>query len=95
MYEKLNKNYFWKVTLIISILLIVILIISCSSVPPASLKEGSSLGLDDNMLRSNTGGNVAIDVKYLGYKDNLLTFNIAMNTHSVDLDQYDLTHPVN
>ena len=43
-----------------------------------------------NMLRSNTEGAVTIDVEYLGYKDNLVSFNIAMNTHSVELDQYDL-----
>ncbi len=91
MQRGLNRNYFWKVTLIISILLTVILIVSCSSVPPDSLKEGSSIVLADNMLRSNTGGNVTIDVKYLGYKDNLLIFEIKMDTHSVDLDQYDLT----
>ncbi len=45
---------------------------------------------DGNMLRSNTEGAVTIDVEYLGYMDNLVSFNIAMNTHSVDLDQYDL-----
>ncbi|MCL5070611.1 MAG: hypothetical protein M1308_06915 [Actinobacteria bacterium] len=45
---------------------------------------------DSDMLRSNSDGEVTIDVKYLGYKDNLLSFDIAMDTHSVDLDQYDL-----
>lgn len=43
-----------------------------------------------NMIRSSTEGAVTIDVEYLGYKDNLLSFNVAMNTHSVDLDGYDL-----
>ncbi|MCL4416099.1 MAG: hypothetical protein M1365_05290 [Actinobacteria bacterium] len=45
---------------------------------------------DSDMLRSNSDGEVTIDVKYLGSKDNLLSFDIAMDTHSVDLDQYDL-----
>lgn len=44
----------------------------------------------NNMLRSNTDGEVTIDVKYLGYKDNLLSFDIIMDTHLGDLDQYDL-----
>lgn len=55
------------------------------------LEKIASSFQDNNMLRSNTDGVVSINVEYLGYKDNLLSFNIAMDTHSVDLDQYDLT----
>lgn len=43
-------------------------------------------GLDQN----STGGAVSIDVKWLGIENDKLVFDVSMNTHSVNLDQYDL-----
>ena len=41
-------------------------------------------------LITNSDGEVSVGVQYLGYKDNSVSFNIAMDTHSVNLDNYDL-----
>ncbi len=45
---------------------------------------------NDGMVRSNTGGKVTIDVEWLGLDNGVLNFRVAMNTHSVELDGYDL-----
>lgn len=42
------------------------------------------------MVQSHTGGKVTIDVEWLGLDNGVLTFRVAMNTHSVELDGYDL-----
>ncbi len=78
------------------IFLAIALISGCSSGFP--LQADNSVGSDKgtssltsaNMLKSNSEGEVKIDVRYLGYKDNLLSFKVVMDTHSVNLDQYDL-----
>lgn len=44
----------------------------------------------NGMVQSHTGGSVTIDVEWMGMENGLLTFAVAMNTHSVDLDGYDL-----
>jgi hypothetical protein len=44
----------------------------------------------NGMVQSHNGGNVAIDVKWQGVSGQYLVFDVAMNTHYVDLDQYDL-----
>ena len=44
----------------------------------------------NGMVQSDTGGSVTIDIEWMPGKDNSLIFNVAMNTHSVNLDQYDL-----
>jgi hypothetical protein len=41
-------------------------------------------------VQSSTGGKVTIDVEWTGIENNTLVFYVAMNTHSVDLDRYDL-----
>ena len=77
----------------------VILVAGCSSrfVPPGeetdypSLPPSSSFdGPTNGLVQSNTGGNVDIDVEWVVADSDSLVFNVAMNTHSVDLDQYDL-----
>ncbi len=44
----------------------------------------------NGLVQSNTAGKVTIDVEWLGIDNGVLTFKVAMNTHSVDLDPYDL-----
>lgn len=53
--------------------------------------SGSPLrGPINGLVQSNSGGAVTIDVEWLGERSGSLAFDVAMNTHSVDLDQYDL-----
>ncbi|MBI2851346.1 MAG: hypothetical protein HYX80_09995 [Chloroflexi bacterium] len=54
--------------------------------PPASSVSGPTNGLK----QTNDGGSVTIALTWQGEKGNSLVFNVAMDTHSVDLDQYDL-----
>ena len=79
-----KRKYFWRFSVILIILVIFTTIVGCSSASTTASLQGN------DMLRSNSDGEVTIDVDYMGYNDDLLSFNIAMNTHSVDLDQYDL-----
>ncbi|MDP2659849.1 MAG: hypothetical protein Q8R28_03880 [Dehalococcoidia bacterium] len=44
----------------------------------------------NGLVQSDGSGAVTIDVKWLGAGEGTLTFNVDMNTHSVDLDEYDL-----
>ncbi len=84
--------------LVISILVVVALVAGCSSgfVPqreeayPSSLPPSSSNVPTNELVQSNTGGSVTIDVEWVVVDKAPLLFNVAMNTHSVDLDQYDL-----
>jgi hypothetical protein len=43
----------------------------------------------NGLTQSDGSGAVAIEVEWLGEKNGLLTFQVSMNTHSVDLDAYD------
>ena len=85
--------------LTISIVLAVGLVAGCSrsfvsegkedvSVVPSSVPATDNPG--NGVVQSNTEGAVAIEVEWLGESNGSLLFNVAMNTHSVDLDQYDL-----
>jgi hypothetical protein len=42
------------------------------------------------LTQSHDGGKVTIEVRWLGIDGDQLRFQVAMNTHSVDLDAYDL-----
>lgn len=85
---------------VISVLMAVIVVMGCSSgfVPleeteaslPSGSPEPSSLMPTNGLVQSNAGGPVTIDVEWMGTENGLLTFAVAMNTHSVDLDLYDL-----
>lgn len=85
---------------VVSVIMAVIIVMGCSSgfvsleETEASLPSGSpesnSLMLTNGLVQSNTGGRVTIDVEWMGAENGLLTFAVAMNTHSVDLDAYDL-----
>ncbi len=82
----------------ISILMVAVIVAGCSSrfvpqreegaYPPSS--GSSSDGPTNGLVQSNTGGSLTIDVEWIKTEDDSLIFNVAMNTHSVDLDQYDL-----
>ena len=58
--------------------------------------EGSQQapGLSGKVTRSHSGGAITIDVSWLKPDDvsaaEKLTFEVRMNTHSVDLEQYDM-----
>ncbi len=84
----------------LSILVVAILLAGCSSQFVPQGEEGTDLPSAspnstfhspvNGAVQSHTGGAVTIDVEWEGERDGLLVFNAAMNTHSVDLDQYDL-----
>lgn len=84
----------------ISILMVAVLAAGCSSrfvpsgeerVYPQSPRSSSSLEEPINgWVQSDTGGRVTIDVEWTKTENGSLVFDVAMNTHSVDLDQYDL-----
>lgn len=85
--------------LAVSIIMVAVIIAGCSSrfVPPPeeeahspSPPSGSSPEPTGGLVQSNTGGSVTIDVEWVVVENNSLIFKVAMNTHSVDLDQYDL-----
>ena len=84
---------------VILVLMVAILLVGCSR---SSVSEGkekvyavpssvtSSRNPTNGMVQSNTGGSVTIDVEWHGGETNSLVFYVSMNTHSVDLDRYDL-----
>lgn len=84
----------------LSIPVVAILLAGCSSQFVPQGEEGTDLPSAspnstfhspiNGAVQSHTGGAVTIDVEWEGERDGLLVFNAAMNTHSVDLDQYDL-----
>ncbi len=86
--------------LVISIIAVAVLVAGCSSgfvpqqeeetYPTSSSSSSSSHRPTNGLVQSNTGGSVTIDVEWIKAEGDSLVFNVAMNTHSVDLDQYDL-----
>lgn len=91
---------------VVLLIMLAIVVAGCSSQfvapgketnrPPApvaqSIAPSTSLGLTptNGLVQSSAAGAVTIDLRWLGEKSNSLVFDVAMNTHSVDLDQYDL-----
>jgi len=65
---------------------------SPSSAPTSTTASGSTSKAPANgLVQSHSGGNVTIEVKWMGSPDgSALAFEVVMDTHSVDLDQYDL-----
>ncbi len=85
--------------LVLLIIMVAVIAAGCSSrfVPqgevgtdPSSLSPDSSNEPTNGLVQSNTGGSVTIDVEWVRAENNSLVFDVAMNTHSVDLDQYNL-----
>ncbi len=85
---------------ILALLIIIVAVIAagCSSGFVPQREEGAYLpsssssfnGPTNGLVQSNTGGSVTLDVEWIKEGDGLLIFDVSMNTHSVDLDQYDL-----
>lgn len=85
---------------VVSVILVIIFSIavsgcSASSNTPANSSyqptSSSSLTTPKNgLVQSNSEGAVTIAIKWMGIKDGSLLFDVSMDTHSVDLDQYDL-----
>ncbi len=69
---------------IIIVLLIGTVLVSCAS------SEKTLPIPTGGVVRTNNGGAVTIDVEWLTEEKNSLVFDVAMNTHSVQLDDYDL-----
>ena len=70
--------------------------LSCSSSPgtqgnqgPPQAGSGSPVPTN-GLVQSNSAGAVTLDVKWMGPSGGSLVFNVEMDTHSVELDQYDL-----
>ena len=81
-------------------LLIALVVSGCSSrhsVQSSAQNTGapssstSSVQPRNGLLQSSEGGSVTVDVEWSGIRGNSLSFRVAMNTHSVNLDQYDLS----
>ncbi len=87
-----------KIALPLVIMVILVLVAGCSTgkdpqpsssnTPPAAGKD--SVVTLNGLTQTNAGGAVEIQVKWLADKNDSLVFDVSMNTHSVDLDKYDL-----
>jgi len=70
----------------VAALALVLLIAGCAT--PA---EDSGLNTPLNgILQSSNAGSVTIDVEWAGTGENSITFSVSMDTHSVELDSYNL-----
>lgn len=58
--------------------------------PLITKEQKPSVISEEGVIKTNEEGEVTIEVKYLGFKENSISFEIVMDTHSIDLDQYDL-----
>jgi hypothetical protein len=84
----------------VSMLAMAAIVIGCASSAESMKERGvsnsnstsvSSLMMPSNgLVQSSDGGAVTIDVEWKGAFNESLVFAVAMNTHSVDLDQYNL-----
>ncbi|MFH1002823.1 MAG: hypothetical protein V1780_01605 [Chloroflexota bacterium] len=86
--------------IVLTVLAVIILASGCSrrfvpqaetGIPAAVSPSLATSPIPANGLtQSDDGGQVTIDVKWLGASGGTLSFAVAMNTHSVNLDGYDL-----
>ncbi|NIS70318.1 MAG: hypothetical protein GTO12_15655 [Proteobacteria bacterium] len=87
-----------KLVLVVFLIMASVLVVGCSSRFVPQQGEGanpsssvSSVSRPTNgLVQTDAGGSVTIDVEWDKTGDGSLSFNVSMNTHSVDLDQYDL-----
>ena len=92
------SNFFRGLLLTISIISVLVAGTACSSgevrrgeeTPAPSNRNGSSVAPTNGAIQSYDGGNVIVDVEWIKAEGGLLVFNVTMNTHSVNLDGYDL-----
>lgn len=93
------------ISLIIMVLIAVLILAGCSrgftsvaggtnptttAVTGTSPSTGSTKGPTNGRVQSNDANAVKIDVKWAEAGAGSLVLDVSMNTHSVDLDQYDL-----
>lgn len=78
-------------------MLAVLVLAGCSSAAPASKPPvapppASTTPAEPppGPVQSNSGGSVTIEARLLGHQNDSLVFEISMDTHSVNLDAYDL-----
>jgi len=97
--SKRYNQIFSRLGIFIAILMATVLVAGCSArfvpqgdedVSAASSSVSSSGRPINGATQSSSGGAVTIDAEWKGDRDGSLVFSIAMNTHSVELDQYDL-----
>ena len=92
-------NRVTKIMVLVAALAVTVVVISgCSRgyapdagslASPASASSGGLIPAGDR-VQVHDGGNVTVEVKWEGVAESSLVFSVAMNTHSVDLDPYDL-----
>jgi hypothetical protein len=87
---KLYRKNYLKLGIIVPLLLISLILASCSSASASSINQTPGINQTDSEIRTNTGGSVTLEVKNLGKSDNSFSFSVVMDTHSINLDRYDL-----
>jgi len=94
-----HKPVFRMVAIGIAVLVAAAIITGCSTslttqrkddVSAAPLSYSPDKVPANGLVQNSTGGAVSIDVKWLGVDNDKLVFDVSMDTHSVDLDQYNL-----
>ncbi len=94
-----HKAVFSLAAIGIAVLIAAIVITGCSTALTAQVKDSVSAAPltyspdkvpANGLVQKSTGGAVSIDVKWLGVDNDKLVFDVSMDTHSVDLDQYNL-----
>ena len=90
-YARIIRN----LVFIVPIGMLVILVGGCSrGLDSKSQNDSSTLESSyrpvNGMVQTHDGGGVTIDVEWKGIENDSLVLKVSMNTHSVELDQYDL-----
>jgi hypothetical protein len=88
---KLMKNTVFATILAVGIALLAGCSGSTASQRGTVLEAAPAVTPQAGEVQSNTGGAVTIDLDLLNKSGTVLTFQVAMNTHSVNLDGYDLS----
>lgn len=99
MFEKVEYGYQWhKMGIAVLVLMVFLLTSGCSrgftsggeKVAPAPPPVPAAVSPTNKLVQSSDAGNVVIEVKWVALEGEKLVFEVALNTHSVDLDEYDL-----
>lgn len=92
MTAKINRGLL--ITASIAIMLAILALAGCSSATKDSVPKSGSLSspeaLAPDPVQSSSGGAVTLEAKLLGHQEDTLVFEVSMNTHSVNLDSYNL-----
>lgn len=88
-----RKTPFIIITSLLASLLVLFILTACSPAEPGSKGTPTTVSQPNeplNPVQSNSGGSVTIEARLLGHQNGTMVFEISMDTHSVDLDKYDL-----